>query len=270
MVNWLSIFRHLLPRAEAWRLALESKIQKLFLGLTGIPTNLREFIDNVYLDLFPATTRGLAEWEHQFGLFVRGTEATRRQALTGAWQATGGQSPRYLQDVLQASGFDLYVHEWWSSGPDPWVARDPRDHTNQPLIGTVQCADTAAAMVAGDRLAVCGETTWGNPNGPPCDGFLVNETHYLVNENLTRRPPPPVPDDPAYWPFFVYIGAETFPDIATIPAERRFELEQLLLQLFPTEQWIVLLIDFESGVLADENDDFITDENDDFITASET
>lgn len=223
------VVRRLLPDALAWRLAKNTTIRKFIDGLSETPGHARAFVDDVYGDLFPDTTRALALWETQFALVAPSDEDARRLQVDASWKATGGQSPRYLQDVLQAAGFPLYVHEWWEPGSLPRVTRDPRDYTNQPLIGTIQC---------GDDEALCGEPI------AQCNRFLANETDYLVNENLTNVAPPPVPSNPARWPFFVYFGGETFPDRAEVPAARRAELERLLLKLRPQQQWVVTLIDY--------------------------
>lgn len=228
----LRTLSHLLPRARAFRLLVGKQLRQLVEGLAEEPDAIRGFHDDVYDDLFPATTRELERWETQFALQVADTEADRRQNLAAAWQAQGGQSPKYLQDVVQAAGFDLYVHEWWSSGPDPYVARDPRNYTEDPLIGTVQC---------GEPLAQCGETS------ALCNNFLANYTFYLVNDTLLPIAPPPVPSDPVYWPYFLYFGGATFGDPATVPLSRRDELEQLLLRICPAQQWIVLIVTFVEG-----------------------
>jgi len=228
-------FQHLLPRAEAWKVTLEKTLRNFFEGLAaGAPDAARTFIDLVYEDVFPATTRELEAWESEFGITSNADEATRRIALAAEWRATGGQSPAYIEGVLQTAGFDVFIHDWWSSGP-PYVARDPRDYTEQPLIGSFQCSDLSNQPQCQENLSL---------GQPQCNRFLSNETHYLVNKDLTHNAPPPIPGDPAFWPFFVYVGGETFGDPASIPAERREEFERLILKLRPTHLWIVVLATF--------------------------
>lgn len=247
------IFQHLLPDAIAWRIVLKSEpwfigdgsligepdlligsktggrfIDRFFEGLSAPFATAQRFVDLVYLDTIPTTTRQLTEYEFQFGLAQADTGAARIANLEAAWAATGGQSPRYLQDLLQGAGFDVFIHEWFASGP-PYVPRDPRLFTNVPLIGTVQC---------GEALAQCGEVTAVD------NAFLANEVDYIVNSNLTNEAPPIVPDDPAFFPFFLYWGGETFPDRATVPTSRRTEFEQLILKLCPTQNWLVTLVDY--------------------------
>lgn len=234
---FFQVFQHLLPRAEAWKTTVNKTLRKFFAGLAaGVPDDARTFIDLVHGDAFPDTTRELEAWEREFGLEPNGDEATRRLALAAEWKATGGQSPSYIQGVLQTAGFSVYVHEWWSSGP-PYVARDPRSYTNQPLIGTTQCSAFPSQPVCRKK---------GNVLFPQfqCNRFLANDTGYLVNKDLTLNAPPRVPDDPAFWPYFLYIGGQTFPNHAVVDSARRAELERLVLKLRPAQQWVVLLIDY--------------------------
>lgn len=479
------IFQHLLPDARAFRILLRFRewvigdpveigepglviggavgagkwLERLFFGLANVFAKAREYIDLAYLDMFVDDTRELALHQEHFGLLPVGTEDDQLAAVRAAWRAQGGQSPAYLQSIVQEAGFDLYVHEWWGSGtlarllgalleahwsleaenvaleddfvasaldlagnahtlsaggagtlpayeqnagpggrravatadgandtlsaggfafaegdrpslvivarwvtlpaadeslamlvgpgglyvriwfdesagtvvatvqyeggasadivgPDAdtdwhvfqlhllstgWLFRvddadftsvrtegvsdageggastlflppggpnvslreavvlngepnaeqvlsitnlfaerywplaidvtphDPREYTEVPVTGTVQC---------GEPLAMCGEPT------ALCNNFLANDPHYLVNQEGTQFAPPAVPASPAMWPYFLYFGAERFPELADVPAERRRELNRLLLKHCPDEQWIVLLVNY--------------------------
>lgn len=223
---YLRMIKHLLPITQTWSLTIEKTLRDFFVGISRAPADARTFIDNVYLDFFPSTTRELETWEKQFGYDGSLAGDDRRSRLSAAWQATGGQSPKYLQDVLRNSGFDVYVHECWSS---PHVAYDPRSYTTAAKVGIVQCHEP---------LAECGEPT------AQCNGFLANYTGYIVNLDLTNRAPPPIPADSSKWPYFVYIGAATFPNHANIPSAQRAEFERILLKYFPARHWIVTLINY--------------------------
>lgn len=221
--------QHLLPDGRAWRLTIESTLRQFFEGLSEVHRSTREFVDRVHEDRLPTTTRYPEMWEEQFGLVATASDIDRRAQLESAWQATGGQSPWYLQDIVRKAGFDVYIHEWWVPGSMPRVPRNPRDYTDDPLLGTVQC---------GEPLAQCGEPT------AQCNSFLANEVGYIVNKNLTDVAPPAIPNDPLKWPYFVYWGGETFPALADVPAARREEFERLILKLCPTNDWLVTLINY--------------------------
>jgi hypothetical protein len=222
--------QHLLPRARAWRLTLVDKtLRKYLQGIAAWTESARDFIDLAYIDLFASETRELDEWEYQFGLVQAATALARREQLAGAWAATGGQSPRYLQDVVQAAGFDVWIHEWWYfTGPDRFT-RNPRDYTDDPLLGTTQC---------GEALAQCGE------RNAVCNRFLANFPGYLVNVDLTQSAPPVVTSDPTRWPYFLYWGGETFGDIAEVPIARRAEFERLILKICPSHLWLVTMVTY--------------------------
>lgn len=233
------VFQHLLPTGEAWRTTIVGKTLRKFVdGLSSWPADVRSFADAVLLDLFPSSTRQLAEWELQFGIEANPDEAVRRLNLAAEWAAGGGQSPKYLQDVLQTAGFDVYIHEWWSSGP-PYVARDPRSYTTAPRIGTAQCS-----AITGAQPVCTGFAADGVPlnHQPECNAFLAGDPKYIVNKDLTERPPPRIPDDPSFWPYFLYIGGVNFGDIATLPLSRKDEFDRLILKIKPAQLWIVKLI----------------------------
>lgn len=228
-------FQHLLPRALAWRTTIATNLRRYVQGLAAFAGDVRTFIDLVYLDLFPPSTRELPSWETHFALPGTGDETDRRLRLAAGWAAQGGQSPAYIQTILHAAGFtSVFVREWWATGP-PWVAIDPRNHTRVPLLGFYQCEASSPWQ--------CFNPGPGQPLAPHCDDHLANEPGYIVNLDLTRRAPPGVPDDPARWPYLLYFSGEAFPELAPVDAARVDELKELLLKICPMQQWIVLLID---------------------------
>lgn len=228
MANFFRQFQHLLPQSVAWRLTIQKTLRSFFVGLAGAPSGAKDFVDGVWGDLFPGTTRELTEWERTFGIETDPVDANRRTNIATEWAATGGESPSYIQGVLQAAGFSVYVYEWWASGP-PWVARDPRTYTSVPLTGTVQCGETWAR---------CGEPA------AQCNDFLANDPKYFQNDTLSKRAPPPIPSDPSAWPYFLYIAGATFPTPASVPIGRREQLRRLILKLKPAQDWVVLLVNY--------------------------
>ena len=186
MINWLNPFKHLLPRARAWCLTTIKNLREFFEGLTGLPEDTNTFFDNVYNDLEPQKTRELSRWEKQFALldaFL--TEQQRRDRLEATWKALGGQSPRYIQDTLQAAGFDVFIHEWWEpipgrpnggsiDGDVVPVARNPFDFLNDGTVFTFLMTDGVPDAQDGDSVSQDGGTSV--PVGYP-----------LVNKILTAR-----------------------------------------------------------------------------------
>jgi hypothetical protein len=243
MSLFFRIFQHLLPDAAAWRLTIQKMLRRFFEGLSEAPAAVRQFVDDVYGDRFATTTRELAEWERQFALTSDGDEATRRARLAAAKRAQGGQSPRYLQDLMQAAGFPVYIHEWWDPAALPTVtARNPHDYTEQPRLGSIQCRPYDPEGPPAGPLFRCREATDDDGNPLPtthrCNRWLINETKYIVNLNLTREAPPPVPNDPATYPYFLYWSSADINVPAQIPAARRAEFEAMLKKHCPAQHWL--------------------------------
>jgi len=252
MTLFFRVLQHLLPDGRAWapldRGPLGRQLEHLLKGLmTGGPERARGALDAVWPEQFGATTTQLEEWEQELGIFPRSSEADRRADIADELRVEdaaleGGQSPGYLQEKLRARGFDVYVHEWWSSGP-PYVARDPRDYAIMPPRGSVQCAAFGPTQPQCAGFIAPGVPV---PGQHQCNDLMTTKPNYLVNK--TGRNPPPIPDDPARWPYFLYVGGETFPDPAFVTGSRRDEFERLILKWRPTHLWIVMLINFTYGV----------------------
>ncbi len=218
------IFQHLLPNARAWRLVIDRQLRQFFEGLSGVGSDLKLFIDQVWLDIFPSDTRQLSEWEQQFGLTGNITdEQERRDRLDATWKALGGQDPRYIEDTLRNAGFDVYVHEWWQlpvvGSPVP---RNPLTYLNDGA------SPIQYKAVSGATKAIC-----GNPIA------IANNliTSYAQKVYL-------IPNDATKWPYFLYIGGQTFPDHATVSSARKNEFETLCLKICPTQQWLGVLVDY--------------------------
>jgi hypothetical protein len=266
-----NVFQHVLPNARAWRVTIDKKLRQLFVGLGGASQSVRTFFDLVLDDVYPQTTRALAEWEEQFGLPDTGlAELQRRDRLAATWKALGGQDPDYIQATLRANGFDVYVHEWWEPGTEKAVGvqgcvtpRNPLLYIRRSTAPRVQLAACGyATTTCGNLPAICGNGV--EPIGYP----LVNKVQtsrktYSAscgNVSTTCGNAPAtcgnfngyrldmldyvVPLDPSKWPYFLYIGGETFPDLASVDVGRRNEFEALCLKICPTQAWIGVLVQY--------------------------
>lgn len=257
------IIQHLLPNAKAWNLTALKQLRQFFEGLTGIGDDVRSFFDFIWLDIFPDTTRELDAWENQFGLpNTLSDEQERRDRLDATWKAVGGQSPRYLQDTLQAAGFDVYIHEWWDlPRTEPPTLRNPLTYLNDGS-GTIQYVMNDGALEANDGHLEANDGASLGPTGfvlvndvfdsssaPIGDGsLLMNDGAAEANDGhqtVTFAPKQYViPADSTKWPYFLYIGGQTFPDHAIVPASRRNEFETLCLKICPAQQWLGMLITY--------------------------
>lgn len=264
-MTFLRIFKHLLPRARAWRITIDKQLRQFFEGLSATGSDVKEFLDGVWFDIFPETTRDIAGWESQFGLRGAGlTEQERRDRLDATWKALGGQSPRYIQDTLRDNGFDVYVHEWWSPGVFPldafycgdvaaesgetgvectavvYEARNPNDvlapDNITPVPGRGYPLVNLITELEPDLFALCGEA------GAESGEALISCYNY-VNFNFGQRKYETT-SDPDTWPYYLYIGGVNFGDIAQVPESRRLEFETLCLKICPNQQWLGILTEY--------------------------
>ena len=267
---FLRIFKHLLPRGKAWRITGDKALRRFFEGHSDVGSDAKKFIDLVWLDIRPQSTRQLDAWEDQFALPATNlTEQGRRDRLDAAWKALGGQSPRYIQDTLRGAGFDVYVHEWWE-GPVPApgtkgcaTARNPIQYLRREYTGRDPRVD------CGEALAECGEAfaEAGNGIGPvgyplvnkiltttPLSLVLCGEPAAAAGEPSaecgnftvfnTALSPYTVPADPLKWPYFLYIGADTIDGVARVPSPRRDEFEALCLKICPAHLWLGIIVEY--------------------------
>lgn len=251
------IYEHLFPRGLAFRFnVLEKRFREFVDALSSVGRDAEEYVNGVYADLDPQTTTKLEEWEEQWNLppVSGSTEQGRRDRLEATWKQLGGQDPRYIEDMLRNAGFDVYVHEWWElegdgSRTEPPVVRNPNIY--------LQNAGTAWGVTCGADLAECGEATALDgeftfvPSRPLVNIVFTAQTRYTTTcgnptsqcgeavaddgqeQNVYTRKQYDVPTDDRWWPYFLYIGGETFPQIAEVPIERRDEFEELLLSICP-------------------------------------
>lgn len=263
--KYLNIFKSLLPKSKAFNLTIQKWITKFFEGLTALPDDFRTFLDNIWFDIFPETTRSIELWEDQFGLRMPPSDDTqRRNNLDVSWKLKGGQSAYYLQQILQDAGFDVQVHE-----------NNPKIDPDNFISGEFACYCGGTNSVCGNDDAYCGKTggyILANgfiPNSSDerdylavCDGdgiisvccgqstavcgyfeqFFVYDTIYQI------------PDDSDYWDYVFFIGGDATRDPTTheltaietvlIDSARRYELEKIILKIKGVHLWVGMMIDY--------------------------
>ena len=278
-----STLKHLFPRSNIFRFVSNEPLRQLLDGIGDTLDDCVEFIDLIWLDMFPEYTRELTAWEQAFGLYQRDlTTAERRERLAGLWTAQGGQDPKYIQDTLQAAGFDVYVHEWWevpaaappvcrnpytAIGGNLYGADDPEMEAGEPeaeagngaeatggyfLVNKLYTSETNFTCLAGEAHMEAGEPDAAAGEN---DGFIFERVFY------------PTPQDPNDWPFIIYVGAAVWPNNAVVPESRLEEFEDLLLKICPQHLWICVLVDYQFELIEDfSGDTLIEDFSGDTLT----
>ena len=226
-IDFLKVINLLLPKSTTFSLTIDRTFRKFFYGLSQMPEILHDHIASIIEDIFPRLTDKLADHSTELGATVE----LERPALEAEYSATGGQSPGYLQTILQNVGFNVYVHEWWEPDSRPPVARNPFDYIGDydVLINdmstierryTFQCNDGTQCPPEGDTSICC----------DMYDGYLFRQKEY------------PMPDIEAEYPKYFYIGGQSFPDPAYVALFDYQELCRLVYKIKPLRLRCVLMI----------------------------
>jgi hypothetical protein len=268
-LDFLTLYKHLLPKARAWNITLSKPLRWFFEGLSVLPGQVRDAIELGWADLFADTTRDLDKAEKMWNLPYNSalTTAQRRARLLARKREQGGQSPRYIEDTLQAAGFDVYVHEWFdvpaTVPPVPALVRNPNNY----LVGSSYLM--RYFLSCDEPLAQCDElSAMCNASSTPLGYLLVNKLTHAMRDVFVQCDEPlamcdehtalcdnfdkyawlrkiyNVPTDPAQWPYVLYIGGAVFGEQATVANARRDEFEDLVLRLCPAQQWLGILVSY--------------------------
>lgn len=268
----IALFKHLLPTGRAFDITVSKPLRWLFQGLDMLPESVKPAADTLFTDIDPQQTTELSKWEAQFGMWPsQASDATRRDMLSAVWaRLYGGQSQKYIQDTLQAHGFDVYVHPWWEDAARPLggsVDMDDMPVARSPFDRIWPGVNDRQYVGSGHTQLYCGgDSAFTNSQNDPPGYALVNKVKvvtqvpvgcgstglacgsvqaYCAAETLTFGDKVyQIPNDVEKFPYFLYIGGKTYPDMATVPLSRKDEFERLCLTIGPTHNWLGMLVNY--------------------------
>ena len=228
--KWLDL---LLPRSRAWGLVIKRLLRDFFEGLAILPKVIQEHLGSLFFDVDPQQTSLLLDWSNQFGQ----PSQQSRAWLEAQWAATGGQAPKYSQDILQLAGFDVYVHEWWVPGVDPAQVRTPNPID---LLGSEPLAELLVNNVG------VGQKKWrfqyGDGSQYKADQSGLNGIRYgRYDGYFFPAKQYPTPDNPDEYPNYFYVCGPNWPDPADVPDSDLAELKTLIYKLKPTHLRCILI-----------------------------
>jgi len=262
MSAFFRLFQHLLPKSFAWKIVSEKFLRKWFEGLVPSQIRYKLFLDKIFEDLDPQTTRELDRWEKQFGIRSFGTEIERRNRLNGLWKLQGGQCALYLQNILHDAGFtELFVHESWYEDADEIKVRNPAFYLSpypklvfdapeavfdapEAVFDYASSTDAYLLVNRGPGFSYIKPTAYACFDEPEA---VFDEPEAVFDEEFGYRfvdEEYQIPQDPDLFKYFFYIGAENFPEIAEVEREKKVLLESLILKYFPARLWGGMLIKY--------------------------
>lgn len=164
------------------------------------------------------TADDATDWERRLGITTNNTDlATRKLAIQRKMNYPGTdaamQSALYLQQQLQAAGFDLYIYEnIFSDGMGGYITKTPAE-----VLG----------IDAGDAIygnAEYGNIEYGQTYASSGITLIANHIEDAADADFTISP--------NYRSTF-FIAGSTITTFADVPAERHDELRQLILMIKP-------------------------------------
>lgn len=190
------------------------------------------------------TVEDAEKWEHRLGMISNPSVSLsdRMLAIKRKMNHPGDiparQSWDYLEQSLQAAGFDVYVYDN-ASATSIFTVLQPSSNTaaqGQQNQGSINQGTVVTAYSSLFSYAVQGMHQGSVNQG----GFTYNNK--IVN-NIDETKDAQF-NDGGVWSNVFYIGGPTLGDFANVPTARKDEFRQLILRLKPTQLVGYLLINY--------------------------
>lgn len=217
----LKLSRQLLPTGRAFRMPFGGEFEKLMKGLARSEARAHDdalsILDSALPDNNNFSTADAAQWERRLGLITNSSVSLsdrkmaikRKMAHPGSIRAR--QNYLYIEDQLQAAGFDVYVYE----NRFPYGDGSYYTLTPEQVLGT------------GGLDVQLGDSQLGDSQlGGNIENKIINyidedtDSSFSVGSNLR---------------FTFFIGGPYLGDYASVPEIRKDEFRQLILRLKPVQ-----------------------------------
>ena len=203
--------------------------------------------DNEYFDETDATN-----WERVLGLFISGlTLEERKTAILRKQNYPNGIFERayrqYVEDQLQAAGFDVYVHEnRFEDGSGGWEVVDPDDLAGQAYqlgffeFGVAEFggqSDGFDYTIVANHIDEDEDSTFFDigVNEIQLGQWEFGVGQFQTGNSISRQ-------EQLRYSFF--IGGSVWPSIANVSLDRKNEFRQLILTLKQLHNVVFLLINY--------------------------
>lgn len=258
----------LFPKGSIWNIKSDGDMDKLIEALAENDDRLSEDLCCLCAIRDPFLTPLLSDLEKEYGIQTDlnlSEEDRRMQLATVVYKGDNGGSKDDLQTALQAAGFDVQVHEnspavdpdiflnsipFMVAGGDNAFAGffpvNPGEYTSiAGKTGGDLLVNGAVFEQRPDYTSVADEDNMVAGNGSAQAGRFTE----LIQEEIVY----PIPDDPASWPFFFFVGGDATRDgsgaltaieTADVPRSRQVAFERIILRYKPIHSWAGLIINY--------------------------
>lgn len=193
-----------------------------------------------------------SNWERIYGLVNNGlTIEERRQNILLRQSYPNGIEERgnylQIQNQLQASGFNVYVHEnRFPDGAGGWEVQDPDSLATE--LWQYGTAEYGVAEYGGDNVGI-DYTVCANYIDEALDETYFDEStalnEYGVAEYGVAEYETPIPyDRSVLLRATFYISGPSFPSVVTVPLNRKDEFRQLVLKYKPAQTVAFMYINY--------------------------
>jgi hypothetical protein len=227
-MSFFNAIKALFPQSRAFNLSHKSQKRNMMLAISELPEDIRHEAEQVYLDLFPYTTRAVKKWSDTFAILFGGREMQkRRDIIQASWRLhLKGQTAVFMEYILRHIDDRLRV-----------VENEPVSNPRQSNVGMM--------AVNGNRRMVCGHRIAVNSFHLGDINFIP----YIIRNNLSEVYT--IPNEPRWWEpcFFVCGGIIRSESNAILYAEQiKLEavwknfVEYLVLKMKPVHSTAIIFI----------------------------
>jgi hypothetical protein len=230
--EWLS--KILLPNGRAFRVPDGGDLDKLIKSISVVRAKRYDDAVQILNDILPDnpnfTEDDAHDWYRRLGIYDSGAVPFADMKLAIAQKQSfpitplNKQSPEYIEQQLQAAGFDIKVYKnRFPDGMGSWITKSPSE-----VLGTaVELANLGGFNLGTANLG----SQWGDYNITVAANYLEEEKDALFDFGNNLR-------------FTYYIAGTPITTFANVLASRKIEFRQLILKLKAAHMAAILFVNY--------------------------
>ncbi len=249
MLDFAKTLRSLFPTGQVFKFFAGTTFRKFIDALAEMPERIITHADLVRDSGIPVNLppESLSDWENFLALTPDSllSDQQRSDRISGKIATIGGQGPEYLQDVLQAAGFPVYVVE----------NSDSSGYVYMSALGNFQLGEIELGEYSGriDPRSVTGHLIYGAPVWETWKNYTTALGNFelgdaeLADYNGTETIPKVYVIPPTVNRFiFIWFlcGPMGINDFVDIPSERETDFRMLIESIKPVHTWVIAQVNF--------------------------